>query len=505
MGVINKWRYTSGFMRPMRFLKSFRGSFFGAKLGIGTYFHPLDMYIDGKDEKGIIRMDGRFFRFYQAIADTLNFSIQIVNHSGRDMYNFPLYVQDVKDRKTDIVGGWWACRHQRYQIAGDVSATYDHVDGNHIISIEPLKGSDPWSAYLKPIDQYTWAGIFCTILLTALILHVLCKAFKPRERARFSDSLWHIISITCWDTPRWRHPSLPMILLLSCYMLAYFIIISNYFGEYAAHVVVPKYRTPPIDDLEQLWASNYKWVSSDAAGETAVWYSFFGHVPNLKEKHVDYTVLQNDHYAVKALSLVAEHPDDLVYFQNADMEYYINKYSLTPPGRKFYFSKTRFRSSAACSYHTKRFYAKEETNRKIMAMRDYGIWHHIERNYLLPSTVSAGVREGTPLNQRITLDLVKLEHILVSIVVIGIAYAVAIVALVYEIIDNMMETNKKRKASEAVTANKDQADKKGTSVAWVEDEGKSKAEDGVGKKEARRNQNIKCKHNIKIQVIKFTE
>ena len=45
-----------------------------------------------------------------------------------------------------------------------------------------------------------------------------------------------------------------------------------------------------------------------------------------------------------------------------------------------------------------------------------------------------------------------------------------------------MERKKKRKAGEEVTANKNQADKKGTKVAWIEDEDKTKAEDKVGKK-----------------------
>ena len=152
--------------------------------------------------------------------------------------------------------------------------------------------------------------------------------------------------------------------------------------------------------------------------------------------------------------MVAEHPNEMVYFGNKEnAQLYINIFSLTPPGRKFYYSKTAFLPFAACIYHTKSFYAKEEMNRKIMALRDYGIVNHVKDSFILSQAVKSGLREGTPLPHPLTVDLVKLEHILVSIVVLCAVYGLAVATVVIEINDNIIETKKKRKAYDDVPGN----------------------------------------------------
>ena len=115
-------------------------------------------------------------------------------------------------------------------------------------------------------------------------------------------------------------------------------------------------------------------------------------------------------------------------------------------------------------------------------MRDYDLLNHIKDNYHWPTTITAGLREGTPLPQPVQLDLIKLEHILVSIVVLGAIYGVAIMALAYEIVDNIIEIKKKRRPREDVIVKEDDIDEnKDKEDAQEEDE--TKTRDLEGKQE----------------------
>ena len=167
-----------------------------------------------------------------------------------------------------------------------------------------MKGSNPWSAYASPFPKYIWAGIFITVPLSAIVLHLLLK-FSMESDARpttLVDSLWYISVITLWDSVTLKKPSLSV-------MLVYFLLISLYFGEYAAHVIAPKYRTPPIDSLDQLWETDHKWVSGFAENYDS-WYKYFGHISDIKKRHdSNVTLLKNEPPPVSALRKVGANPE----------------------------------------------------------------------------------------------------------------------------------------------------------------------------------------------------
>ena len=217
-------------------------------------------------------------------------------------------------------------------------------------------------------------------------------------------------------------------------MLVYFLLISLYFGEYAAHVIVPKYRSPPIDSLDQLWETDLKWVEGDQ-GSIDMWYRYFGHVSNLKDRHENVTLSENEPPRVSSLRKLANNPDTMVHFSIPDTgQYYINQFSLTPEKRKFYYSKDSFLPTFSCNYHTKDFYAKEEINQKMMAIQDYFLNLLINRDITRLADIKAGLREGDGLPQRLTVDLVAFEHFIVSLIVMGAVYLLAVVILIIEIV-----------------------------------------------------------------------
>ena len=130
------------------------------------------------------------------------------------------------------------------------------------MSIAPRKGIDPWRAYLMPFSKYVWIFFVLSILGAGTILYLLRKlSAKNDQQIIFSDSFWEIIVISCWDSIKIQNPSWPVFIHLSCYMMTYQILISLYFGDYAAAVIVPKFLSPPINSFEQLSETDMTWVS----------------------------------------------------------------------------------------------------------------------------------------------------------------------------------------------------------------------------------------------------
>ena len=105
--LVNTWRYKSGFMGPVRFRNSFRGNAYGAPLRMGTYWLKPNIYIAGKDDEGNIIVDGSLYRRHKWIADSSNFSMKFVSHTGKARFNPVRYAEDFKSGKTDFMTGGW--------------------------------------------------------------------------------------------------------------------------------------------------------------------------------------------------------------------------------------------------------------------------------------------------------------------------------------------------------------------------------------------------------------
>ena len=432
--LINVWRHQLGFRNPVTFRPSFNGKFFGNTLKMGTFWLSPNIHIVGKYENGSNIIDGTHYRNYKIIAEKLNFTLNFVPHLGINKMNFGKYAADLKSGKTDMVGGGWTCKYSRYLQTGDVSASFFHVDGYHIVSIEPLKKSNPWSALVKPFKVAVWIGVFFIIFVSSFILYIV-RRFSQTKKGKgiFWNSLWDIVVITCWDKARCPQPSWAIIFHLSFYMLAHYVLLSVYFGEYSAHVVFPSHATPPIDTLEQLWKTDMKWVSG-YHGHTNLWLNYFKYVPDIKERHFNFTLQENETFGVSALRKIATHPYNMVFLQMPiHSKFEIMKHFITPAGRSFYFSKESFLPSYQCNYYKQNFYGKEAMNKMIMRLRDSGIEQHNDEAYKLPYEVKYNLKIGKPLHE-VQLDLITIEHFYVILVIVSVAYILCTVCLFIEII-----------------------------------------------------------------------
>ena len=96
-------------------------------------------------------------------------------------------------------------------------------------------------------------------------------------------------------------------------MLVYYVLINLYLGDFAAHLIIPKYNTPPIDSVDQLWMeTKFKWVAGyEREAETWEWY--FNHVSDIKERRFNYTAKGDEPLPAQAIRALVSNPDDLVY------------------------------------------------------------------------------------------------------------------------------------------------------------------------------------------------
>ena len=195
------------------------------------------------------------------------------------------------------------------------------------------------------------------------------------------------------------------------------------------------------------------------------------YISDLKSRHVNITLTENEPSRVPSLREVADNPDTMVHFAlPGNAHYLIKQFALTPPGRKFYYSKDSFKPSFFCNYHDKDFYAKEEINHKIIAMQDYFINWLIERDHNRLTHIRAGIREGIGLPQLLTVNLVEFEHFVVSLIVMGALYLLAVVILIIEIIKQDIKEKRKLRKEGNVEEKKVDNESKDTKIAWEGDE-----------------------------------
>ena len=250
--------------------------------------------------------------------------------------------------------------------------------------------------------------------------------------------------------------------------MAYFILVTLYFGEYASHVVTTHYVTPPIDSMDQLYDNDLKWVSSFEA-TTRRWESYFGHIPNFRDRHVWVEPGNStaEPWSVAALRKVAENPDNMVYFfPAAGAKFRIDKYDIKPPdGRKWYYSKESFVSGSSCDYFRNDYFGKGAFNKKIMLMQAMDMDRLISRDYDRSSDIKSGFRKGEE-EKGITfedkLDLITMEHFKAAVVIALVIYGVCIIILtaefvMYKII--VMKAEKQNKIAKEIELKKRKEEK----------------------------------------------
>ena len=450
VAMINTWSTKRGFRNSVMFQSSFRGNYHEKIILMGSPYQKPNIHVEEKKSDGQVELDGILYRDYKVIFDSLNATLKVIEAKGELRFDDRAYMYGVVYGYLNIMGGGYLCKLRPFEVVGDISTGTHVTDGYSIISMKPVKGIQPQKAFFTPFKKYTWMVLMSSIPLAWLVLHGLRRfSSAPDKKANLWNDLWDVIVIVCWDGIRSPQPSFPIIIHLSAFMFAFYIIISLYLGDFASHLLSPQYVSKPIDTLEDLWESGKKWVEGDQS-EIKMWNKYFNYVSGIKEKHVNFAAKQNESTTATALRLVAENPDELVYLAMTDVaRFHATEYSIkVPKGRYFHFSKEKFKGSSACLYYKKNYAGKEALNRKIMSLHASGINQFNMNSYTFKNFKSSQILYGKSGK---SLDLVLFKHFKVSLYFLGLAYGVGVLILIIEVIVYRAITVQRRREKEKPT------------------------------------------------------
>ena len=212
-----------------------------------------------------------------------------------------------------------------------------------------------------------------------------------------------------------------------------FIAVTQYFNMLTAIVAIPKYTTPPLDTLEQLWDSDRKWMS-DYHSNNDYYLKYFEYVENIKGRFYNSTtVLNASRPSLAALKEVMSEKGTVVFFKNKDIvEFYIAEYDLeSNTDLKYYYSKETFDPLFMALYFRKSCYFSEHLNRAILRLRSMYIQVILSNQYTATFTTKSKVQN---LPQPSVDGLIKLEHLVTAGVIIGGVCFVSLISFITEIL-----------------------------------------------------------------------
>ena len=390
--LINRWEASSGFEKVLEFPNSFKSKYFNAEFLIAAELHPTNIWITEiektLDEEGNVKTTkhyaGPMYEDYKMLSQMLEFTlvinkeiktsckpdaeeqwrrVRIQNVSSPDLEN-------LFDGEINAVGGGNLASYEVYQV-GDISAPTFYQRGANIVSVEPLK-TFRQNAILQPFSWYLWILIIATIPISSGTLHLLRKYSRhPDKNPKFRDSMWDIVSITCWDCVKIRQPNLPIIILLLSHMLAITFLIISYCDYYTSFMTSPSHIRPPIENQKDLWNSNLRWIG----GRMKDYYvEYFNSVVHFEDRARYLNVKDIEQEGRVALELMIANPDEYVYFERkGEIEWIGCNYDIDMKGRKIHYSKETIGDYNTYLYFQKGLTSTENFNRKILLLQDMGI------------------------------------------------------------------------------------------------------------------------------------
>ena len=441
---INVWRSKLGFKYQTKFQKSFRGEWYGKDFIIASHLQFPYFYPKALKDDGNYIFDGTVYNRYVVMAQVLNMTLHFVSDEDdlsteEDSVDPINYIYALIFGEIDIMGGGWECNDKIYDyVPGGISASFGEAGEYSIISIAPLKGILPWNGFISPFSKKVWALLLTSIPVCSIVLYMLRKFTD--QKVSIWNSFWDIVVIVCWDNIRYNKPSLGCAIHLSSFMVSCYLIISLYLGYFSANIIIPKYTTPPIDNINLLLENNMYWVTATIdSTATFHWLQYFSYISDMEERHVEATPVNSfEPFEVTALRKVAQNPDDMVTFlTKRDADNFIKDFRLAPKDRKFYYSKQVFGAKSHCDYFNQDFYGKEVWNKKIVELRDFGFDEYFLRPYTRRSEIKDGLKKAQhqeELSMEDELGLIRMEHFKICVLVLLFVFGVGVTIFIIEIL-----------------------------------------------------------------------
>ena len=255
------WQKGRGFLSPFRFSSSFKQSFFGAKIRIGTIMWPPMMFQISISSNGLPVYAGQEYWLLETLAKSLDFSIKIVTprkNKGcfRDIDATKLggYCEGLYKREVDLAGFPADITIKNYQFL-DPTGNY-HMVQNRLISVKPV---------VKKEITFTVNKAFHLLLIVLCIGFAFLTVVADRIHGgnnlnEYIRSTFQIISVLFLEGVRCINLRLINMIILGFWLIGCFLLICNYFGEMTSTATVDKPLTNYINSLEDMKEQNYSWI-----------------------------------------------------------------------------------------------------------------------------------------------------------------------------------------------------------------------------------------------------
>ena len=434
----NSWMVNEGFKYPLEFLPSFESNFHGKKLKINVEMHPTTIWFD----KNIKAYVGPLYKDLMVLGEVMNFTLDFnsvkqpclllestatsdLARRARDPAKSKEDFSMLKQGHIDIVGGDYIGSHEVSRDA-DITASMFYQAGANIVSVEPSK-TFQWYAIFQPFKWYIWILILGSIPISGSALYLLRKySDDPDKAAIWFDSIWDATVIACWDGIRAPYPPSAIIIFLSSYMLATFILINEYMGSFTSLMVTPSYVRPPIDSLEQLWKTNMTWLGGRM---TDYYVDRFKNMTNIEARLKFIRPKENKPETLTAVSELLTRPDDMVYFERAGlMQWNVCHYGIDLNDRKLYYSHETIGDYSTFMYLKKHSFTTESFNRKILLLQDMGIIQYHQDLFN-----DEKMKRECKIEENDKIEMVTLFHISIGFYMLNGGFTLAMVSVFAEI------------------------------------------------------------------------
>ena len=250
--VMNEWNRKSGFKTPLKFHKSFKGSFQGGELVVSTHFI---FSILEKVEDGYI---GHEYFMLEFGAEKLNYKIRFNNPSKLKwgaLVNgkWDGLVGKVFYKEADIAVGSVSITESRFRA---VNPTYVQEFAVQVLTSIKPKRTPMWQRVFEALTPLVWACTVATVGLVGLSFYLIYLLDTKRNSVSIMYALGVAFKILCQEGISHKYPSSGAIITLSSWMLASTLIVSFYIGAMQSIILVPGYATKPISTLEDFGESS---------------------------------------------------------------------------------------------------------------------------------------------------------------------------------------------------------------------------------------------------------
>ena len=273
MELDNSWKFGRGFIKPLKYKKSFKGNFFGSSLNIGFLVLPPGFFPIGMSNDGTPLWAGQEYLLLKTLAAALRFRPSMVEPEDKK----GCLEYKVVKKSTElyfefaIVGYCKLLSNQSVEMAGfpiavddinnvifEPTAVYYQLNAA-LISARPVaarKGMSPSDV----LDLSITLLVVACVIVVSLTTWLINRFGLQRANVSFSDCFLDTFAIFSLEPVVLRDRSPPNFMIHGVWILLCFIIISIVFGGLTSKRAVPKDDSFLINTLDDMKIKDYSWI-----------------------------------------------------------------------------------------------------------------------------------------------------------------------------------------------------------------------------------------------------